>query len=457
MSLNPIPYLLRFFICLRLRRGACPRLHCAHGCLLWLLSAVVCMVLAGCKDGDSKPTPPKPQPRKVVEQAPPEPSAQDVRVNLLPFLADFPMVKLGEVRMSCAVQEDGSVIISANAAVCTEENLYSKEEAPPVFNVERKEVNSALNRAMLPDASYLLQVGADPSMITDEDRAPKALPPDLQKQADALKHFAECPVYRLQSEAGSLQNIPASMRAIKKGTRWDVGDVSFDTSPMHGLQSLIPERALPKDAVIVSDNFEAKRRARIREMVDAFNAASQPYIEGREAAARSRVLETQARNEESQKAQAEQAEQRRLCHEAWQKACSAFLRPTATFSGEWSRGNSFGKFSLRISDVSSFPDALQFIGTLSDSNLPEAVVNVVGRCQPSDEQNEPIPCVIHIYHGRYDPDVPTAEVFDKHDALLLLTLSPSGSLTGSLTSESWKNSPEKNFRVQFKPNPSKNK
>ncbi len=428
----------------------------------WVCVFVLPLVLglAGCKDKDKdtrpRPQQPKPAPQKVVEQAPPEPLVQDIRTQLLPLLADFPMVKLGEVQMSCSPQEDGSVLVTASATINVEENLYRKEDAPPVFNVDRKEVNTALNRAMLPEASYLLQVGADSLLITDEDRAPKPLPPELQQQADALKHLAESPVYRLNSPVGTSQVLPASMRARKKGNRWEMSEVSFDTAPLSVFQMLIPERALPKDAAVVSDNFEATQRARIRELVEAFNTAAKPYIEGREAAARSRVLEAQARKEEDEKVRNEQAESLRLRREAWEKACTSFLQDSAAFTGEWKRADSFGKLTLRISEVATFPDAVHFIGTLLDTNLPEAAVDVVGRCQPASKDGEPIPCLLRIYGGRYEPDVPTAEVFDKHDAIMRLSLSPEdGTLSGCLTCESWKDSPDKDFQVHFQPAPQK--
>ena len=419
-----------------------------------LLAAAAVCLFAGCKGKDEETQEAASNrqqhmdlPLQAVE--PVEPEAQDVRFTLLPLLADFPMVKLGDVQMVCTPKDDGRVSVTARAMISVEENLYSTEDAPAIFNTERKEINDALNRAMLPESAYLLQVGADPAGITEEDRAAKPLPKDLQKLADEIKSLAERSVYRLLTPAQTTVEIPASMIASRADGRWTMSDISFDTQPLRSLLSLIPERALPQDAMVATDGFEEKQRALMREKTEAFNAAAKPYIDGRETAARTRMLEARARRDEAVKAAQQEAAACEERRKAWENACAKFFFDSAAYTGEWKRGDAFGKFTLRISRAEKYPDSVQFIGTLSDTDLPQAEMRIVGHCESAPKNGDPIPCVVHVYNGRYDPDVATAEVFDKQDGILRLSLTEDGALTGKLTCESWDKEPEKAFDVRL--------
>lgn len=418
-----------------------------------LLAAAVALVLpTGCKDEkEAQQTATTGQDVGIPLQAavPTEPEMQDVRLNLLPLLADFPMVKLGDVQMTCTQKEDGRVMVTARAMLSVEEDLYAPEDAPAIFNAERKEINDAMNRAMLPESAYLLQVGADAGSITEEDRAAKPLPENLQKLADEIKQLAERPVYRLHTPAQTTVEIPASMLASRVGDHWSMSDISFDTQPLRSLLPLIPERSLPQDATVVTDGFEVKQRALLREKIEAFNTAAKPYIDGRESAARTRMLQAKAHREEAEQAARQEAAAREESRKNWEAVCTKFFYDSAAYAGEWKRGNAFGKFTLRISRAEKFPDSLQFVGTLSDTDLPQAELRIVGRCEAAPKNGAPIPCVVHVYNGRYDPDVATAEVFDKKDGILLLSLAEDGSLTGKLTCESWSEQPEKDFEVRL--------
>lgn len=418
-----------------------------------LLAVTVALALpTGCKDGKEQES------ARVEKQdvgiplqatVPAEPEMQDVRLSLLPLLGDFPMVKLGDVQMTCTQKGDGQVMVTARAMLSVEEDLYSAEDAPAIFNTERKGINDAVNRAMLPESAYLLQVGADVDSITEEDRAVKPLPENLQKLADEIKQLAERPVYRLRTPAQTTVEIPASLVASRVDDHWSMSDISFDTQPLRSLLPLVPERALPQDALVITDGFEVKQRALLREKIEAFNSAAKPYIEGREAAVRTRMLQAQARREEAEKAAQQEAASREESRKAWETACSKFFYDSAAYTGEWKRGDAFGKFTLRISRAEKFPDSLQFVGTLSDTDLPQAELRIVGRCEAAPKNDAPISCVVHVYSGRYDPDVATAEVFDKQDGIMRLSLSEDGSLTGQLTCESWADQPEKAFDVQL--------
>ncbi len=423
---------------------------------VWLMVGGL-WALASCREGEKEGTVPSESAQKKETLAiplPPEqpdvPGMQEVRVHLLPLLADFTMVKLGEVQMDTEVQDDATVLVTGRAMLRVEENLYMAEEAPAVFNEQRKEINAAMNRAMLPESNYLLQAGALVEDITDEDRRVKPLPEELRKQADEIKALAECTLYRMITPAQTGVEIPLSMRAMKQGGQWVFSDTNFDTTPLRSLLPLMPEGTLPRDASIVTDGFEAKRREEIRNKIESFNEAAKPYIDGREQAARERILQAQARREEETRARAQEEAARAARREQWGKDCDEFFYDAAVYEGEWKRADDFGRLTLRIARGQKFPDGLQFIGTLSDTELPQAEVQVVGRFSAPAQPGDPVTCVVHLYNGRYDPDIATAEVFDAQDGLLRLSMTEAGMLSGEMTCESWAQRPEKVISVTLK-------
>ena len=58
---------------------------------------------------------------------------------------------------------------------------------------------------------------------------------------------------------------------------------------------------------------------------------------------------------------------------------------------------------------------------------------------------------ITIYDGQYDPDQPTAEVYDAKDGQLVLYLNAEGKLTGVMTCAAWGVESEKAFRINLSP------
>ena len=397
----------------------------------------------------------------VVNPAPTEeseaalPEEQAVLARLLPELADYPAVRADRARMDAVAMEDGSVMVTAQVTIVVGENLYTKEAAPEVFNAERRAMNDAMNRAMLPEAHYLLQVGAETKEISDEDRQVRPLSEDLQKQADEIRELAEQPVYHLRTPANSTQEIPASMKARKENGQWSFSELSIDTATLQPLVNYIPEAALPEGAAVVSEGFEDSRRAALREKIAAFIAAAEPGIQAREDAARTRVVETRARQGEEAKAAAEQAARQAAAHEAWEKLCGDYVRDGAVFEGEWKRGDDFGKISLRISRTQAYPEAVQFTGVLSDPALPQVELQIVGRVEQAASAQEPAPVTVHIYNGRYDSNVPTAEVFDAKDSMLKLHMAENGAMSGLLTCAAWSDSPDKAFSVSLSYTPKK--
>lgn len=426
----------------------------------WIAAICLGVLASACKDEAQAPATAQPQqeqqPAVQAGESPAAlPSEQDVRAQLLPALAGFPAVKLGEVQMDAAQAEDsGEVILTARVQAVVEENLYTQEAAPEMLQEERKFANEAMNRAMMPEAHYLLQVGAATGLITEEDRKLKPLPEDLQKMADELKQITENPIYHLHTTAGTLVEMPATMRAHRVGGHWEFMELSFDTGSLHTLVGTVPEAALPQGAAVVREGFEAQQRQAVREKVAAFNEAAQPYIDGREAAARKRALEAQTRREEEEKAAAEAEAARVACREVFERLSAERIKNDTTYTGEWKRGDSFGKIALRIARVQRHEGSLQFVGVVYDPDLPQAEVQVVGRAEAPASPEEPLSIVVRLYNGRYDPDLPTAEVYDAKDGLLRLKLTEaSPALTGEMTCEAWADTPEKAFLLSLAPAP----
>ena len=416
--------------------------------------------LSACRD--DAPEQPEPRPsaevrevdlKEVVataaqdERAEAVPDEAALRARLLPMLADFPTLSLEQIRMDSAPAEDGALTVAARVQVSVGENLYAREEAPEVFNEERRAMNDAMNLVMMPEAHYLLQVGAMSDEISDADREVRPLPENLRQAADELKSLAEQPIYHLRTPAHTVLELAAEMKVQRQDGQWVFQDLRFDTAPLRALVALMPESALPQGAAVVNEGFEARQRVLLREKIEAFNKAALPCIEAREEAARKRMLDARSRAEEASRAQAEAAAAKAAAREQWDKLCSGILKDGAQFSGEWKRGEAFGKLSLRVSKVQSFPESVQFTGVLSDPDMPQAELQVVGRLEQPQQADELVPLVVHIYNGRYDPDSPTAEAFDAKDALLRLRMAQDGSAQGVLTCAAWQDTPERDFLI----------
>lgn len=377
------------------------------------------------------------------------PGEAEVRAQLLPLLAGFPAINLDRVQMDAAPTEEGEWLVAVRVQVSAGENLYSKEDAPEALNEERRAANEAMNRAMMPESYYLLQVGALPDEITEADRELRELPAELQQQAAEMKEMAEQPVYYLRMPAHTVVELAATMTASRRDGQWNFGEVHFDTAPLSSLVSLVPEAALPQGAAVMNEGFELRQRLALREKIEAFNQAAAAYIHGREDAARRHVLELRSHAEEAAKAEAEQIALKAAAREQWDKLRSGVLKEGTSFSGEWKRGEAFGRISLRVVKIQSFADSVQFTGVLSDPTLPQVELQVVGRLEQPARADELVPMLVHIYSGRYDPDAPTAEVFDAQDGMLRLRMAQDGSAQGVLTCGIWKDTPEKDFLVSL--------
>lgn len=333
------------------------------------------------------------------------------------------------------------------------ENLYKKSAAPEEFDEERKAINASANAAMQPDSAYLLQIGAPTDMITDADRAAKPLPENLQRLADELRELADASVYKIDVPAGTFIELSVSYSYSRESddAPWTFSNISIEEGELPDPGSVTPESALPENAAVLTPELLEARKEEIRQKIDAFNAAAEPYINGREEVARAAYTEHQARLDEEARKTAEAATAAAAEKEAWVSFCSAAIASGKKFSGEWTRGNRFGEISIAIIKAEKFENSIQFIGELYDTNLPEASLDISGRCELAKNADGVSHVDVTIYDGQYDPDKPTAEVYDARDGMLSLSLDAQGKLNGSMTCASWSETPEKAFRIMLAP------
>ncbi len=419
-----------------------------------LLASAVLAALPSCKDQAGQ-EPAAPQPSAETQQPEPPkpapPAAEQMAPALAAALGENALVSPGAVSVDADTEnEDGTRSISARLSVSLKEELFSRENAPAAFNAERMAVNESLNRAILPEAVYLMQVGAPTDMLTDEDRAAKPLPEELQKQANALKELAEASVYRSMAPAGQVLELTATLKATLSEGQWQYSDITLDKSPLSPLEAHIAASALPEGVGIITPEFEEARKAELREKIAAFNEAAAPYITAREEAARTHLAQLRARREEELRRAAEQAEAEAKARREWEERCAAFIADDKKFEGEWTRDNRFGEMTLRITRTNRHDNAIHFIGSIYDTKLPAASLEITGRCDLAQGCDK-AQVSIAIYGGQYDPDQPTAEVFDADDSLMVLKLSAEGVLEGIMSCHSWKDAPEKAFNIHLAP------
>ncbi len=410
-------------------------------------------LLPSCFEKEEQPA----EPVKVEQPAKPQPPAQPTNEEIgrliLEKLPVCERATSGEV--SCDApgkNDDGSLNITAHLSMIVKENLYTKEAAPEEFNKERQAVNEAANLAMRPEASYLMQIGAPSDFITDEDRNAKPLPADLQTILNELKELSDGSVYRKTVEAGKEVTVTINFHATYKEDAWVYDNVVLDDANLLALDALTPESAINTETdSILSPEFEGIRKQLIKEKTVAFNEAARPYILSREEAARATFTQKTAQKEEEALKAREAEEAARAAQEKHIKMCADLLAEGKSFAGEWARGDRFGELTLIVRQSKLVADeSIQFVGAVYDTKLPEASLDIEGRCELTPtEQGSMIK--ITIYDGQYDPDQPTAEVYDSKDGQLILYLTAEGKLVGTMGCASWGAESEKNFRINMVP------
>ena len=407
-------------------------------------------------NGEEGATPAPAEQQASAEPAAPvipaEPTNEEITQMLMEQLSGCDAAEAGVLTCGEPTRNpDSSISMGATLKMTVKEDLYAKETAPAAFNKEREALNEAANASMKPESVYLFQVGATTDLITDADRMAKPLPEHLQAPLNELKELADSPVYRKVVNMGDSVDTSATFTAIYTDGAWKFSNIVVDNAALLELNNYTAQSALPQDAPILTPEFEESRKATIREKVAAFNQLAEPYIKGREEAARATLTEHQARAEEEARRMTEQAAAQEA---ARQESIQGFVQALANdnlFAGEWTRDKKFGELSLHIEEAKQFDNSVQFVGTIYDTKLPEASLDIAGRCDLTPREDGTTQVDITIYDGQYDPDQPTAEVYDAKDGMLSLTLSKDGKLTGIMSCASWANSPEKAFQINMTP------
>ena len=388
----------------------------------------------------------------VTPPAPTQPSNEEISRMLMEQMSDCTIAEAGELTCSEPQKNaDSSISMNTTLKMQVKEDLFVKETAPAAFNKEREAVNEAANTAMKPESIYLFQIGATTDLITDADRAAKPLPEHLQAPLNELKELADSSVYRKVVTAGDTVETSASFTAIYVDGVWQFSNIVINNAALLELNNYIAQSTLPQEAAVLTPEFEENRKNTIREKVAAFNALADPYIKSREETARATLTEYQARAEENARRIKEQAAAEEA---ARQESIAAFVQHLADdklFSGEWIRDKRFGELSLHIQQTRKFDNSIQFIGTIFDTKLPEASLDIAGRCELTPTENGTTQVDITICDGQYDPDQPTAEVYDAEDGILSLQLSKDGKLTGIMSCVTWSTTPEKAFQISLSP------
>lgn len=329
------------------------------------------------------------------------------------------------------------------------ESLYMKKDLPEELDIMRKDINDAANKAMMPDASYLMQIGMPVDMLRDEDRHAKALPDNLATIEQVLLNETKGPVYIPMRQAGDVHDLLVNIQLeSNSGQGVKVKSIDYEELKFDFLKDLVAESSLPTDQDIplfTPEDLEARQKA-IADGIVQFNEAAVPYINDRESAARALWTERQAviTEQEQAKRQAAFAAQRQ--EQELAKLYSDILSSGRVFVGEWKRDSRFGKLSLSVAKAELVENSIHFVGTLFDTDLPEASLDIVGHCELKLGEDG-VKVDINIYDGQYDPDQATAEVYDAQDGVLRLKLDELGKLTGVMTCDSWKNLKDKDFTV----------
>lgn len=383
---------------------------------------------------------------------PTQPSNEEISRMLIEQLSGCDAANAGLLTCSEPTKNpDSSISMTATLKMVVKEDMYARETAPAAFNKEREAVNEAANTAMKPESVYLFQVGATTDLITDADRAAKPLPEHLQAPLNELKELADSSVYRKVMNTGDEVETSASFTASYVDGAWQFSNIVVDNAALLALNDYTAQSALPQEAPILTPEFEEARKATIREKVAAFNQLAEPYIKGREEAARATLTEHQARAEEEARRITEQAAAEEAARQECLNAYIQLLADDKLFAGEWTRDKAFGELSLHIQTAKRLDNAIQFAGTIYDTKLPEASLDIMGRCELTPKEDGTTQVDIAIYDGQYDPDQPTAEVYDAKDGMLSLQLSKDGKLTGIMSCTSWSANPEKAFKVTMSP------
>lgn len=420
--------------------------------------AAVCLGFASCSDEDAGAEARTPQQTGQGEQEqmqePPAIPPEILAEAVLPAeIRAAAWLEMQEIRIG-PIKDREQKLYPVEALFRLREPLCEKTDVSASLNEERKAVNPAIDRAMTPESVYLLQVGAAPEMLTEEDRKFRPMPENLREKAEHLVKLANPEAWKISVPAGETLSLQGTMRLeSEQGREPAIVSAELDSAAWDEWQKLTPASSLPEWATVFSEESLERHRQAIQAAVKDFNDEAEPYIKSREEATRVRLLEERARAEEEKKAR-ELAE-----NEARAKAAAArerYERAAAAgsvYRGEWSHDEQTGKLALTFISSDILENSAALTAELSDPDFSQVNVELQGRCLLEPEEGTSWRFQIAIVDGLYDPDVATAEIYNEKEGVLLLNLTDQGTLEGILTCKSWTDEQKKarNVKVILRP------
>lgn len=386
----------------------------------------------------------------------PEISAEDVTAAFAPRIANQKYLEQQSMEIESTPKANGDLQVKAHVGLKIIEDLYSRVESPVEFREARKVVLALHQAAEKPDSSYLLDMGAETTLLTDEDRKTKALPENLQQLYNELVNLSESSCFKPDRTTGTTFSLELTMDAHWDGSKWTISNIVESEDLLSPLSFLTPTSSLGENAPVLTQEFIAARLAEIAAKADAFKTAAEEYNKTREDAARNMLTARQAQQQEAARKaeeEAQKAAEEAAAKQAWSDFCVKHFNTGCKFGGEWTRDTRFGELTIQVDNATLHENGIQFYGFMYDTKLPQARISITGRCSLTREEDGSSKVNVTLYDGAYDPDEPTAEVYDKADGRLILNFDKDGNLHGVMTCASWVENPQKNFNLHFKPLP----
>lgn len=383
---------------------------------------------------------------------------EEVNVGFAPRISGMKFLSQESIAISTTPKANGDLQVKAKIKLKITEDLYSRSEKPAEFGEARKQVFELYQTVMRPDSSYLLDMGAENSLLRDEDREVPALPEDLQQLYNEMANLSEGYCFKLAHPAGTNLELELTMDARWQDGKWNTSNIIETEDILTPLSFLAPASTLEQNAPILTQEFIAARITEIAAKADSFKTAAEAYHKTREEAAATKLSERRAKEFEEklkQEEEAQKAAEAEAAKKEWSDFCIKYFSPGCKFTGEWTRDGRFGELTISINGATMHENAIQFHGELYDTKLPQARIGITGRCSMTKDEDGTSKVNIILYEGQYDPDEPTAEIYDAPDGRMILNFDKKGNLGGIMTRAAWIETPKKSFSVHFKPAPQK--
>lgn len=273
-----------------------------------------------------------------------------------------------------------------------------------------------------------------------------------------MANLSEGYCFKLAHPAGTNLELELTMDARWQDGKWNTSNIIETEDILTPLSFLAPASTLEQNAPILTQEFIAARITEIAAKADSFKTAAEAYHKTREEAAATKLSERRAKEFEEklkQEEEAQKAAEAEAAKKEWSDFCIKYFSPGCKFNGEWTRDGRFGELTISINGATMHENAIQFHGELYDTKLPQARIDITGRCSMTKDEDGTSKVNIILYEGQYDPDEPTAEIYDAPDGRMILNFDKKGNLGGIMTRAAWIEAPKKSFSVHFKPAPQK--